>query len=342
LKRPEGTFFFDYYSDELFDPTNPGGILFEMTSGKHHYRVDRDQSFQLNFFHSSPGTGTRVASIDLHEVSPSKPVRIVFAWCPDETQLVVGPTRNATGPVVAKGRISPKEFRVGENGAVHQIGDMGVEVASVYVNFGEHAILEPTAIGSWQDTLTALEYLRTGTSPIGYVYELVICNLTLSVLATGFETYAKKRFVELIHEGIEPDFDSLVDSILGSKAASNQLKTELVSEARGCGRTPTEVFVREGKINFLNYKKCKLAYNKAFGIKFGEISLKGATFADMQRYLGYRHRVVHISPLLGCLNLEKTPAEQPVLPGRELAQSAVDCFSEFVGALHKATLGLRP
>jgi len=78
IRRPEGTVSFEYSSDVLFDPNVPGGIRFEIASGAHLFRVERDDELRLSFYHSSPGTGTRVVTIDLKNVVPSSKVFLLF------------------------------------------------------------------------------------------------------------------------------------------------------------------------------------------------------------------------------------------------------------------------
>ena len=51
IRRPEGTVTFEYSSEVLFDPKVPGGILFEVPSGAHLFRVERDN--ELYDYHST-------------------------------------------------------------------------------------------------------------------------------------------------------------------------------------------------------------------------------------------------------------------------------------------------
>lgn len=132
--RPEGTVSFEYSSDVLFDPNVSGGILFEIASGAHLFRVERDDELRLSFYHSSPGTGTRVATIDLKNVVPSSKVFLLFSWTPAEINFYVVPRIAGSQLVSAKGIPSPRQFRVGKDGSIFQVGDVGVEVmGSVYI-----------------------------------------------------------------------------------------------------------------------------------------------------------------------------------------------------------------
>jgi hypothetical protein len=94
--------------------------------------------------------------------------------------------------------------------------------------------------------------------------------------------------------------------------------------------------------SFQNYERCRDAYSRGYGIKFCELGLAEAKLRDLQSYIGYRHKIIHVSPFLGMLNQEKVPPEEPVFPKKETAERAKGCFREFIEALHQATLSLRP
>jgi hypothetical protein len=189
ILRPEGTVTFEYSSDVLFNPKVPGGILFEIATGAHLFRVERDDELRLSFYHSSPGTGTRVATVDLKNVVSSSKVFLAFSWTPTEINFNVGP-RIAGGQLVsAKGIPSPKQFRVGRDGSVFQVGDVGVEVMGVSVYQNGKPILQPTAHDAWKSTVESVKVLLGGSSEKGYIFDTVASNLILSILVTGFEAY---------------------------------------------------------------------------------------------------------------------------------------------------------
>jgi len=79
IKRPEGTMRFTYTSEQdLFDQKIPGGIIFDLVSGGHYFRLERTDNLEISFYHSSPGTGTRVATVDLRKLKPSNSVFLHF------------------------------------------------------------------------------------------------------------------------------------------------------------------------------------------------------------------------------------------------------------------------
>jgi hypothetical protein len=345
--QPEGTFLFDYSSPELFNAMNAGGIIIEVPSGQHYFRVDRDQNMMLNFYHSSPGTGTRRASISLRDLEPVEEVMIGCVWSPEEIKLHVKPrtddaNSDAEKMLTAVGSVSQRQYKVGKDGGVYQIGDDGVEVGNVRIYMAGKPIIQPTAIEAWRETIKAIELLETGTSSEGYMYEVVVSNLTLTVLVTGFEAYLKNRFLELEQEGISSDVNAIIKEFYPKEEIMIGIERMLELEAKNEGKSLLEHVVGKGVINFQNYKKAKAAFNKGYSVKFGELEVSSYVLTDLQRYIRYRHKIVHVSASLSMLNQEKSPPDEPVHSKKEMAFEAKCCFCEFIEALHRATLHLRP
>lgn len=339
--RPEGTVAFEYYSKDLFDKSKHGGVLLQVPSGEHLFRLERDNNLFIHFYHSSPGTGTRVATIDLNEVPRCDRVFLAFSWTPAEIKLYLGP-RLLNGKLFsATGITSQKQFRVGKDGGVYQIGDHGLEVMGISIYKGGKQVLQPTALDAWKETIKATEILATGQSDQGYIFETVVTNLTLAMLVTGFEAYTKKRFLEIEQEGITPDIDAVVNSLFPRKERDAGIAEILKDEAKDDQKTVLQLIVERGAINFQNYQKCKLAYNKAFQVKFGDLGLESSTFEKIKKFITYRHRIVHVSALLGMLNQPEVPPEEPVFPKKEFANEAMKEFNNFIEKLHEATLKLR-
>ena len=149
------------------------------------------------------------------------------------------------------------------------------------------------------------------------------------MLVTGFETYCKRRFIEIEDEGIHPDFDGLV-----AKLTKSPMEREaIVQESTSKGISPTCELAEE-RIDFQNYDRCKVAFNKGYGIKFGQdLSVSNTLLEEIQRLIKFRHRIVHISPLLNVLN-------DPIAPNRDYAEKAIKTFNDFIQGLHAATLRL--
>tara|TARA_Y100000588_G_scaffold120995_1_gene132430 strand:- start:377 stop:1450 length:1074 start_codon:yes stop_codon:yes gene_type:complete len=341
LCRPEGTFTFDYTSPDLFDKSKLGGAILEVPTGEHLFRLERDKDCCINFYHSSPGTGTRVATVDLNELLPAPAVFIAFSWTPSEIKLHVRPKTDGAELVSVTGSASQqREFRVGKDGKVYQIGGHGLDFMDVNFYQAGQPILLPTAKNAWEETISAIEVLSTGESNQGYTFEVVVTNLTLAILVTGYEAYSKKRFLELEQEGIIPDTNSIIEAFYPKKEAG--IATSLESKAKEKGISLLQYVVSRRVINFQSYEQCKRAYKEAYGIKFGNLDLESDTLKDLKSFISYRHKIVHVSPSIRMLNPEKAPPEKPVFPNKKTGENAKTCFTNFIDALHNATLLLRP
>jgi len=333
--RSEGTVCFNYTSDVLFDPDSKGGVIFEVPSGVHLFKVERDGKFQISFFHSSPGTGTRVATIDLKNVIPSSTVFFAFSWTPNEIQFHIGPKIEGGQLVSATGVPSARQFKVARDGSIFQIGDLGIDIMEATVYQDGKPILQPTAIEAWKGTLEAVKILSSGSSENGHIFEVAVTNLSLSVLVTGLEVYCQTRFIEVEQEGIKPNREALI-----LKFFSQKERDAGVDEFE-IGKTCFLQKIAKKRINFQNYEDIKKAYNKAYGLKIGEIGINSKDLQLLRRLINYRHLIVHVSPLIGMLNQSKVPPEEPVFPNKELREEAIRCFDLFVTNFHEATLKLK-
>jgi hypothetical protein len=336
---PEGTLFLRFSSPDLFNAKKSGGKIWEMPAGQHLFLIERTDDLILQFYHSSPGMGTRVAKIQLKELTPCNPIGITITWAHSGINLYAGPIGDPSQLQSGVGAASKKGFRIARDEAVYQVGDESVDVMGISVYQGDKPILQPTALDAWQNTIKAIEVLGTGTSSEGYIFEVVCTNLTLAILVTGIEAYTKTRFLELEGEGIKPDVIALAGAVIPRREREAGLQQILESEANDEGRSVLSVIAE--RINFQNFQECKRGYNKAYGVKFGEIGLDSNSLDSLQRFIRYRHRIVHVSPLIGMLNQSDVPIEGPVFPKKDLAQQAVALFNSFIEKLHEATLRLR-
>jgi hypothetical protein len=243
IKRPEGTVEFTYtFEKDLFSPNIPGGIIFHLVSGGHYFRLERTDNVEIAFYHSSPGTGTRVAIVDLKEMKPSNKVFIAFSWSPQEIQLHVGPKIEGGALISAVGIPTETGYRVGKDGSVVQVGSPGVQIMGTRFNVGGKQIVKPTAIDAWKETKKAIEILLTGESKEGYIFETVKANLSIVMMVTGFEAYCKTRFEEIEQEGVQANHER-IDQKLNRRKENFQ--------------------------DFDGY--CKDVYKYGFGIMFGNL-----------------------------------------------------------------------
>ncbi|AYO30320.1 hypothetical protein D2962_06525 [Biomaibacter acetigenes] len=340
VNRPEGSVELISNVGELFNPNVGEGIILEISSGAQYFLVKRDSEMQMIYYYSSPGSGTWVAKIDLKKVQRCDKAYWGFTWSPQETKLFIGPWIKGGKLVISKGVPSEKQFRVGRDGSIIQIGDEGAEVTGVRMFFDGKPVLEPTAIETWQNTIQGVRLLQKGKSDEGYIFEVLICNLVIATLVTGFETYCKTRFIELEKEGIKPNLENLISMVFSQR----ELDIGVLEILKKRSRIRTKDFLEKiaiNKINFQNYDECKKAFNKTYGLKFSEIGLNSNELSFLRRLIQYRHRIIHVSPLIIMLNQGQVPPEEPVFAGNDLAEKAVNCFDKFVSNFHESTLKLR-
>jgi hypothetical protein len=340
--RPEGTVTFNYSSPDLFNTEIEGGIILEVPSGQHVFRLERDAALNLHYFHSSPGTDTRVASIDLKELTPSESIFIAFTWSTKEINLYIKPKQGEVdGLISAKGIPSAKKLKVDKYGNIHEIGDIGLDVSGVHIFHGNDSVLQPSAIEAWRETISAIDILATGESTEGFMYESIVTNLTLSILVTGFEAYTKRRFLELEEEGISTNIKKLINSFYPKREREAGIFDILNEEALEKDISTLQYIIKRDNINFQSFKKCKEAYKQGYNIKFGELGLSGEHLNNLQQFIGYRHKIIHISASLGILNQDRLAKEQPIFPSKETRNLAKEHFKEFIEKLHQKTLTLQ-
>lgn len=317
LKGPTGTVSLKYtFNQDLFDPKLPGGIIFDITSGAHYFRLERTEDLKVNFYHSSPGTGTRVAIIDLKLLQVSKKIHFIFSWSTNEIKLHMGPIIEGGKLISAIGIKSEKEFKVDKNGNVIQVGDKGVQIMGARVNENGKQILKPSAIEVWKSIKNAIEILLSGKSEQGYVFEVIKANFCIVMLVTGLESYCKTRFEELEREGIAIDIVKLSKNNLSKDKILNPLSNY-----------------------FQNFTTAKEIYNFAFQIKFGDIITNSSDLDTLKKIVKFRSRIVHSDPLLDMINEFDVPKSKPRFSINEVIP-ALRIFDGFIEDLHVQTLRL--
>jgi hypothetical protein len=340
MKRPEGKLEFKFTCEELFNSNVSNIKIFEVVTGAQIFILERDKNMTINFYHSSPGTGTRIATINLEDLPETNRMSYAITWNETKIYLYVHPLVEGYELIKSEGDVADKSYQVDRNGNIIQLGDEGIEIMRPQIIMEGEKVLEPTAINSWQDTLKAIDILKTGKSDEGYIYEVVVCNYIISSLVTGFETYSKKRFIELEKEGINPNIDDLIDRIFSSYEKNEiDLPNKLKVKAEEKSVSHLEIIAQE-KINFQNFDECKKAFNKAYNLRFGDIIEDTNKINELRQFIKYRHKIIHVSPLETILN-NNNPSEDTVFSSKDLASEAIDIFSFMINKIHNASLKLR-
>src|SRR5438445_3942446 len=182
MRRPEGTLEFRGTYPGLLDSRVGNGCLLRVVTGSIVFVVERNAELLLSFIHSTPGLGTRSATVDLREFTPDSPCeRFFFAlvWSPRELRIHVG--RDDGGQLLeGSGSSAPFSLQVDRYGGLARIGGEGVQMMGARVYLDGKAVLVPTAIKLWRDTRMAVDTLATARSDIGYLFEVVVANAILS------------------------------------------------------------------------------------------------------------------------------------------------------------------
>jgi hypothetical protein len=346
MRGPEGTVHFRGVYPQMLVADDRGGVILRVVTGSLVFILERDASMSLRFVHSAPGVGTREAVVDLRPLvnanGPSDQFFVALAWSPAELGLSIG---RYGGDKLLDGTGSPASYtlQVAKDGSVVRLGDVGVSVMAVRIYSDGKQNVSPSAIKLWEDTRLAIETLLTGQSDAGYLYEVVIANAILSTLVTGFEGYCKQRFVELESEGLPADFASLVSKFLTKEerdrfANGEELELQRIAALSGA---PVQQVLAD-RINFQDFDKANRAFNRGYGIRFGELAaVSSQDIEQLKKLIRYRHRIIHVSPLLGMLNAAEVPPENPYFSNKTNAELALKSFNDFISTLHAKTLTLR-
>ena len=307
-----------------------GELLFAENAGAHVFRIETGDQLALQFWYSSPGAGTRVATVDLAGMRPAPRLMFYFDWSPDSTAFSVFDRDDSGNSASGKGVVSDRRQYVVRDQLTLTVAP-GAEIMGL--KYGD-SVYETPAIDSWRATVDAVHVALTGTSQ-HQRFPAVISNTVLVMLATGLEAYLQARFVELEAEGVKPDEEAFGRAFMNA----TERKTGGMEAVRSGAAAEGQVVFAflAGRISFLSFDKSKEAYAKAFDIKFGEL-VSSQLIADIRRWLRYRHRIVHQSASLLILNDSEAPPEELVFSNVALANRAQNDFATFVAAVHEATL----
>ena len=110
MKRLEGTVYFKFHVGNVF--TLPGRVrVFDVTAGGHYFLLERDSEFRLSFFHASPGTGTRVATVDASQVAQAPVLECALSWSPRILTIEIGDEARPDETFKGLGEPSLRQFQ---------------------------------------------------------------------------------------------------------------------------------------------------------------------------------------------------------------------------------------
>lgn len=327
LNVPESTVGIPISKEECINALENNIPIKQIVAGQHFFLIIfSDDKSKLNLYYSSPGTGTRQVFILKSEVLKFYKSREVcifsFAWSPHKIKFGIF-SKTDSESIMGKETESDRIFRINKLGNISMCSP-NVKQVHLYIDGISNA--SPYAVETWNDTIESINQLiKYGYKKDNYSFNVSITNCIISMIVSAFESYNKKRFLEIEGEGISPNIDSWEKWFKKKSDIDFTLSN----------------IIKEDMINFQNFDKCKDAYKKAYKIGFNEIfDLKD--IEQIKKFIKCRHQIVHVSPPFSCLNMKYIPKENPIIATKETVILMRDSFNDFIYILHNETLKLRP
>ena len=158
------------------------------------------------------------------------------------------------------------------------------------------------------------------------------------MLVSGMETYLQKRFLELETEEWTADFDLLCSKIFSAKyLGQRKLEAEERAELETISKLEALFQTARSEMSFQEVKKVRRSYKHCYGIDLDEI-IPAELMNEIDKYVHYRHRIIHAAADLSILNNDKVPPEEPEFAKKETLEKAKSTFVLFIEKFQAATL----
>lgn len=338
LNEQEGTITFVVSESNLFDEGIPLIRILEILKSQTVFILERDFDFNLRFIQSNPNYETKIAKINIRDFHDAPKLFVSFTWSEKENTIYVGDYRSELRS--AKSFKDPNiKFRVGKDGAIYQIGDKGVKVGFYRVKVGEEIVLEPMAKEIFDFQMEKIRILIENCKKGDFLFESTLAQQIIVMLTTAFEVYARTRFVELEKEGKGINVEDLYARFIPKKYRE-QFKEETKEAASKQGKTELEVFVERRSVNFQDWESFKDAYNKGYNLKIGEISIQNDILLEVQKFIKWRHKIIHSKSDQTMINFEEVPPAEPIFTNKDLAEKGLNIFQKLINEFHESTLKL--
>lgn len=339
LNEKEGTITFVVSESNLFDEGIPLIRILEIAKGETVFVLERDSNFNLRFIQSNPNYETKIAKVNIQDFRNALKLYIAFTWSEKENTLYVGEFRKGELRS-AKSKKDPSiKFRVGKDGAIYQIGDEGVKVGFYRVKVGEEVVLEPTAKEIFDFQLEKIRILIANCKKGDFLFESTLAQQIIVMLTTAFEVYVRTRFVELEKNGRSVNMGELYNRFVPEKYRE-QFREEIMEAANKQRKTELEVFIEKRSVNFQDWESFKDAYNKGYNLKIGEIGIANDILLEVQKFIKWRHKIIHSKSDQTMINFEEVPPEEPIFTNKDLVEKGVNVFHKFISEFHENTLKL--
>ena len=338
LNEQEGTITFVVGVSNLFDEGVQLIRILEIAKDQTVFILERDSDFNLSFIQSNPNYETKIAKINIQDFRNTSKLFVGLTWSEKGNTIYVGDYRSELRS--AKSFENPSiKFRVGKDGSIYQIGDKGIKVGFYRVKVGEEVVLEPTAKEIFDFQMEKVRILIENCKKGDFLFESTLAQQIIVMLTTALEVYAQTRFIELEKEGKAINMENLYTRFIPKKYRE-QFKEEIKEAASRQEKTKLEVFIKRRSVNFQNWESFKDAYNKGYGLKIGEIGIPNDVLLEIQKFIKWRHKIIHSKGDQTMINFEEVPPAEPIFTNKDLAEKSLNTFQKFIAEFHKSTLKL--
>lgn len=339
MLRPSGLLTFvcqNYRFEQWREKTT---IILNIKTGYHIFKIVKDENDFISFIHSSPGTGTRIVTLNFARFLKNTQLAWQIVWNPKDIMFRIDNDDTFENPEIRYGQKAEFQLRLAENGEEISLGS---EESIHYYSYNEggKSLLKPTAIQSWDGTKYAIKkILDFAENNDDYLHEIINGNIAISMLVTGMEVYCHRRFAEIEREGFRCDYEKLLNSFLTLEEISYGKKKNIILEAQKQRVPVSTIIVRKKIVNFQNYEECKKAYNKGYKISFGkDLGISNKTLEVLQDLISHRHKVIHVSPFESEILTPKSKFKDRIHSNKKSYKLIVETFDIFIQALHSATM----
>lgn len=184
LSQKAGTVTFRVTAPNLYDAPLEDIVIFKEKVSESIFLLHRDTQFNLVFSHSRTKTGIRESKVDLRQFDPATTLIVALRWSEKENHLYVSKPDNSNVKV-SRAEQKGGKIRIDEDGALHQIGDNGIDVASYRIVQDGKDLLLPLAKEVWDSTIIKVNVLIDGCKLRDFLFETTLIQQCIVMLVTG-------------------------------------------------------------------------------------------------------------------------------------------------------------
>ncbi|MFH0883153.1 MAG: hypothetical protein V2A56_09210 [bacterium] len=338
INHPAGTFSFHYKKrisgEQLF--TDPF-IFFQIFDRPNVLRLKYNGRSIIYEFSNSILSATYRASIDIDAYVDCEEVIITLVWYKDGIVLYFG--RPGEKPINIKGQKVNYQIRGIDRNHIIQFGDEGVKSWDYSFETPGQVVIEPYALEKWENMKRAVQDILSYIEENDYHKEVLLSNMCLVMIVTGYEAYLRTRFIEMYYEKlIEFDYENLFSVILSQREKENKYDIDIREDAENDNVSIVEKLIEKRKIEFQSWELTKRVYNKSYGIKFGGLGIDNSLLSKIKSCVEHRHKIIHVNPTVTVIGEFDGKVENIVFMKKHLLIDIMNQFDLFINKLHLKTI----